>query len=69
MAIGHDEMKRLSQRLAWWINFNMFHVHLHSFDRQLWLDTEQFSYDGSTPATGGTLGAGPMANGGISRAE
>jgi ABC-type transport system substrate-binding protein len=64
--IGDEQIRELSRRWAWWINFNMFHVQLHSFDRQLWLDTANFQYDDTVPPRGGQVGTGPMINGGIS---
>jgi ABC-type transport system substrate-binding protein len=63
--LPEDEIKSMARDWAWWVNFNLFHVYLHSFDRQMWLDAENFSLKEDSVIRGANLGSGPMANGDI----
>jgi peptide/nickel transport system substrate-binding protein len=63
--LPESEIRNLARRYAWWVNYNAFHVYLHSFDRQLWLDTDNFSLRDDAVIRGTNFGAGPMAHGDV----
>jgi hypothetical protein len=65
-ALPDEEIESMARDWAWWVNFNLFHVYLHSFDRQMWLDTANFALREDAPVRGVNFGAGPMAFGDIS---
>jgi hypothetical protein len=65
-AIGDEEIRRISRRLAWWVNFNAFHVYLHSFERSLWMDTTNFAIGEDATIRGISMGSNPMSNGDVS---
>jgi ABC-type transport system substrate-binding protein len=67
--LPEEELREVSQQWAWWFNFNLFHVNLHSIDRMLWLDSENFTVSDDATITGVNLGQGPMANGYLSSAD
>jgi ABC-type transport system substrate-binding protein len=64
-----EELRALSQQWAWWFNFNLFHVNLHSIDRMLWMDSEDYALSDEARVTGVNLGQGPMANGYVSSSD
>jgi hypothetical protein len=63
--IPEEEILDLAKQWSWWVNYNAFHVYLHSFDRKMWLDTENFSLREDATIRGTNLGAGPMTKGDI----
>jgi hypothetical protein len=63
------QLRRLSQQWAWWYNFNLFHVNLHSVDQMLWMDTDEYGIADGATITGVNLGQGPMANGYVSSSD
>jgi ABC-type transport system substrate-binding protein len=66
LDVGQDRIDELSRRWAWWVNFNAFHVYLHSQNRRMWLDTESFQVDDDPVVTGINYGQGPLCNGSVS---
>jgi ABC-type transport system substrate-binding protein len=58
-----EEIRSLAREWAWWVNFNLFHVYLHSFDRTLWLDTDNFRLNDDATIQGVNYGQGPMGQG------
>jgi ABC-type transport system substrate-binding protein len=63
-----EEIRGHARDWAWWVNFNAFHVYLHSFDRTLWLDTDAFAVNDDATIQGVSYGKGPMAQGDLSTA-
>jgi ABC-type transport system substrate-binding protein len=63
--IGEDRIREISRNFAWWINYNAFHVFLHTFDRNLWMDTANYSLRDDTVVRGVNHGASPMADGNV----
>jgi peptide/nickel transport system substrate-binding protein len=64
--VGEDKIKELARTYAWWVNFNAFHVYLHTQNRKYWMDTDKLSVADEMQIRGATKGSGPMGHGYVS---
>jgi ABC-type transport system substrate-binding protein len=64
--VGRDRIEELARTFAWWVNFNAFHVYLHTTNRQMWLDTERLEVTEDPRFTGTVYGSCPLGHGDVS---
>jgi ABC-type transport system substrate-binding protein len=64
--IGREQIEDLARTFAWWVNFNAFHVYLHTTNRQIWLDTERLAVSENPRFTGTSYGSCPLGHGDVS---
>jgi ABC-type transport system substrate-binding protein len=66
LDLGEENIKDICRQWAWWVNFNAFHVFLHTQNRRMWLNTDKLQIDDNPVVGGVNYGEGPLSHGSVS---